>query len=181
MGPAENRDFLRGPRFFVPIKWHKAPAECHFGAQKIEGPSKRRDFLQGPILKPITGPILWFGRVDFTKQARFTAQEHWSFNATCSNNFRRVFFDFWSFWYPPPSIFDFCPVLYIWLFLEEDVGGGELSYLILTIFGPISVNAEHCKFTTRRFESKRRVVNLHCSALTEMGPNHTPPHILFNK
>ena len=38
---------------------------------------------------------------------------------------------------------------------------------------PISVNAEHCKFTTRRFESKRCVVNLQCSALTEMGPNHT--------
>ena len=37
---------------------------------------------------------------------------------------------------------------------------------------PISVN-EHCKFTMRRFESKRRVVNLQCSALTEMGPNHT--------
>ena len=24
---------------------------------------------------------------------------------------------------PPPPIFEFCPVLYIWLFLEEDVGG----------------------------------------------------------
>jgi len=39
----------------------------------------------------------------------------------------------------------------------------------LVWFCPISVNAEHCKFTTRRFESKRRVVNLQCSALTEMG------------
>ena len=129
MGPAENRAFSRGPRFFGPIKWHEAPAEGHFGAQKIEGPSKRRDFLQGPILKPITGPILWFGRVNFIKQARFTAQEPWQFNATCSYNFRRVFFDFWSFWYPPPYIFYFCPVLYIWLFLEEDVGGGWVGSL----------------------------------------------------
>ena len=37
----ENQDFLRGPRFFGPIKWHEAPAECHFRAQKIEGPLKR--------------------------------------------------------------------------------------------------------------------------------------------
>ena len=29
MGPAENRDFSRGPRFFRPIKWHEAPAECY--------------------------------------------------------------------------------------------------------------------------------------------------------
>ena len=40
-------------------------------------------------------------------------------------------------------------------------------------FCPISVNTEHCKFTTCRFESKRHVVNLQCSALTEMGPYHT--------
>ena len=33
----------------------------------------------------------------------------------------------------------------------------------------ISINAAHCKLTTRRFESKRRVVNLQCSALIEMG------------
>ena len=33
----------------------------------------------------------------------------------------------------------------------------------------ISINAEHCKLTTLRFESKRRVVNLQCSALIEMG------------
>ena len=76
------------------------------------------------------------------------------------------------------------------------MGGGELSYLILTIFASqsweegggapglggggdfqdslcvcvsISINAEHCKLTTLRFESKRRVVNLQCSALIEMG------------
>ena len=34
---------------------------------------------------------------------------------------------------------------------------------------PISVNAEHCEFTTRRFDSKQRIVNLQCSALTKMG------------
>ena len=33
----------------------------------------------------------------------------------------------------------------------------------------ISINAEHCKLTTLRFDSKRRVVNLQCSALIEMG------------
>jgi len=38
-----------------------------------------------------------------------------------------------------------------------------------TTIPPISINAEHCKFTTRRLDSKRRVVNLQCSALIEMG------------
>ena len=66
MGPAENQDFSRGKRFFGPIKWHEAPAECHFGAQKIKDTSKRRDFLKGHIEKPITGRIPKFGRDNFT-------------------------------------------------------------------------------------------------------------------
>ena len=58
------------------------------------------------------------------------------------------FFSIFGRFDTPPYIFDFCPVLYIWLFLEEYVGGGELSYLILTIFASQSW-ARHPLFSSR--------------------------------
>jgi len=58
MGLAENRDFSRGPRFFGPIKWHEAPAECHFGAQKIvRGPKRRQVYSTGALIVKTEWPL----------------------------------------------------------------------------------------------------------------------------
>ena len=42
---------------------------------------------------------------------------------------------------------------------------------------PVLVNAEHCKYIMRRFEAKRRIMYLQCSALTKMGGGGDPLHI----
>ena len=82
----------------MPIKWHEALAECHFafGAQKNQGPLENARFSARTHFETYNRPhFVICGRVNFTKQARFTSDEHWSFTATCSNNFRHFLLVVW--------------------------------------------------------------------------------------
>jgi len=63
---------------------------------------------------------------------------------------------------------------------------GNLMLPVLTIFvgffsifglfdTPPPLEAEHCKYIMLRFQAKRRIMYLQCSALTKMGGGGVPP------
>jgi len=103
--------------------------------------------------------VIWYGRFHKTTPR---LQEHWYFNATWFNNFRRVFNNFWSFGSTPPLPFWISALYCTYLAISwRGCGGGH---------PPLS-HFSQCKALEKRgalciYNAPHWLMYLQCSVLT---------------